>query len=565
MEIKRKTQNDLNKAIIALDRKPSREYRTIAGTFSFDDFELIIDYIPENPEKTPSRLRANMPLKNTKFPFDIFNTKSREIAARDFIARHFADKAERYSLSAGSGKSGHISIDRQSLELLETNAVVIGEDSIEVRFSVQLPEKFGNVNCKDAVELFMKRIPGLLHDCLLFNNLDGEELANCIETNEDADFIRKALPERGLAAFVSDGSVLRLEGSRVVKDPAPFRSPKELSVTFDCPNRGEISGMGIPAGITVLNGGFFQGKSTLLRAIELGVYNHVCGDGREFIITVPDAVSIRSEEGRRVENVDISPFIAAKSRQFDADHYSTQEASPAVSMAANIMEALEIGTSLLLFDDEEMVHTFAGRDARMQAIVPKKSEPVSSLLDHLPVLRDKHGISSIVVGASGDYFDIADTVIVIDNYKLTDVTEQAKKIVKEHPTGRTVESKNAIPMPRGRCPLNHSLEPVKSKNSDRSRPQGKRFVQYGDEFIDVSYVTQFVNQSQSRAISRGISMVYKVMDSSTSLKDAISKVMVRVDTIGLDALSNRLMGDMASFRPHELAAAINRMRKMKAK
>ncbi|MFC1540925.1 P-loop domain-containing protein, partial [Candidatus Latescibacterota bacterium] len=498
-------------------------------------------------------------------PFDIFNTKSREIAARDFIARSFAAKAERYSLSTAGGKNGQISIERHSHELLETNAVVIGNEIIEIRFTVQLPVKFGKISCGDAVELFMRRVPGIIHDCLLFRNLDGEKLANWIETNEDADYIRNYLPERGLVAFIADGSIFKIHGGGKLKDPEPFRSPDELAVTFDVPNRGEIRGMGIPAGITVLNGGFSQGKSTFLQAIELGVYNHIYGDGREFIITVPDAVSIRVEEGRRVENVDISPFISTKTGLFDAKNYSTPHAAPAASMAANIIEALEIGTSFLLFDDETIVSNFTGRDARLQALIPKNSEPFTSLLDNLPLLRDKHGISSIVVGASGDYFDIADTVIIMNNYKPSVMTEEAKKIAREQPTGRTNESKETFPIPSGRSPLNHSLEPPKSKGSESARPPGKRFVQYGDEFIDVSYVSQLVNQSQSRAISRGIAMVYKLMDGSQSLKDAVTKVMKRVETIGLDALSNRLMGDLASFRAHELAAAINRMRKLKVK
>lgn len=268
-----------------------------------------------------------------------------------------------------------------------------------------------------------------------------------------------------------------------------------------------------------------------------------------------------------MENVDISPFISTKTKQFDAAHYSAQEASPAASMAANIMEALEIGTSLLIFDDETMVNNLAGRDARLQAIIPKDTEPVTPLIDNLPLLRDKHSVSSIVAGASGDYFDIADTVIFMNNYKLSVVTEEAKKIALEHPTGRISEAKDKFPMPRGRSPLNHTLEPFKAKKDAQIRPHqtiGKRFVQYGDEFIDVSYVSQFVNQSQSRAISRGIAMVYKVIDSSSSLQDAISKVMVRVENIGLDSLSNRLMGDMATFRAYELAAAINRLKKLKA-
>jgi len=561
----KKPQEILNKALMAIDRKSASAYRNITGSYNYDNFTLTIDYVPDDPGKYSSRFRATMPLNIAKFPDDIFTPKSREVAARDFIARRFALMAVHYSISEPGVRGGRISIVKPSHELLETNAVVVGNGFIEVRFTVNLPVKSGRVLSRTAVELLNKRLPRVVRDSLIFDNIDSEKLVNWINTNEDTDFLRGKLVENGLVAFIADGSILPRRTSIDSKDVVPFTAPDELAVTFDLPNRGKVRGMGIPTGITVIVGDMSHGKTTLLRAIELGVYNHIYGDGRELAVTVPDAVGIRVEEGRRIENVDISPFIANISRNINTKHFSSRLAPPAASIAANIMESLEIGTSLLSFDDETMVTNLVGRDARMHALIPEELETVTTLVDILPMLRDEHNISSIVVGGSGDYFEIADTVIAMNNFNAVVVTDEAKRIAGENPAAGVLKNTGYFSLPAGRCPVDRSLEPVKMEKENQPRPRGKRYVQYGDEIIDVSKVTQLMNQSQSRAISRGMAMVYRLMDSSQSIREAVDKVMERVENIGLDALSNRLMGDLAFFRAYELAAAINRKKNLKIK
>jgi len=563
MKNEKKPQKDLNKTLMAIDGKMGSAYKNITGSYDYDNFTLTIDYVPDDPGKYPSRFRATMSLDIAKFPDYIFAPKSHEVAARDFIARRFALMAMRYSISKPSVRGGRISMDKPAHELLETSAVVVGNGFIEVRFTVNLPVKSGRVFSQTAVELLTKRLPGVVCDSLIFDNIDGEELEKWIETNEDADFLRGGLVENGLVAFIADGSILPRRTYIDSKDVVPFVAPEKLAVTFDLPNRGKVRGMGIPTGITVIVGGGSHGKTTLLKAIEIGVYNHFYGDGRELVVTVPDAVGIRVEEGRRIEKVDISPFIGSISQNIDTEHFSSKLAPPAASVAANIMEALEIGTSLLMFDDETMVTSLMERDARIQALIPKELEPVNPLIDILPLLRDEHNVSSIIVGCSGDYLDIADTVIAMKNFDTVVVTDEAKQIVQENPAVRVLEKAGHFSIPAGRCPVGSSLEPVKKERANQSRPHGKRYVQYGDEFIDVSKVTQLMNQSQSRAISRGMSMVYRLMDSSQSLKEAVDKVLERMEHVGLDVLSNRLMGDLASFRAYELAAAINRKKNLK--
>ncbi len=551
------------KTLRSLEQAPAKDYAHIVGTYDFNDFLLTIEHVPDRPERYPTHVRVTVPHMFAKFPKDVFTPKSREIAARDFIARSFDSQAPRFSASQPGIRGGTISIETPVREVLEISAVVVNDNSIEARFTVELPVQKGRISCPAALELLTKKVPALVRECLMFPNMDGEKLADWIETAEDAEYLRGALADRGLVAFVADGSILPRRISQAVKGIVPFTSPDELAVTLDLPNLGSIRGMGIPKGITLITGGVSHGKTTLLRAIELGVYNHHHGDGREFVVTAPDAVGVRVEEGRRIEHVDISPIIGTIATNIDTKKFSSHLAPPAASLAANLMEALEIGTSLLLFDDENITANMLGNDGHMQKLVPLGDSPAHGLVDILPRLRDEHGISSIVAGGSGDFFAVADTVITMKNYVCRDATAEAKRITEEFPTGRVWEHDKPFPLPAGRCPLTHSLEPFKTEHDSRSRPQMRRYVQYGDEYIDVANITQLIGQAQGRGITRGIAMVFKMMNSSRSLSEAVHRVMERVEKIGPDALSNRHMGDLSSFRAYELAAVINRLKNLK--
>jgi predicted ABC-class ATPase len=468
-------------------------------------------------------------------------------------------------------KGGRIFIDRPVQEMLETSAVVVGETFIEARFSAELPLMKGKVVSPSAVELFMENIPKVVRGSLVFRNIDGGRLADWIETSENADTARSQLAAHNLVAFIADGSILQRKGrhdSRTFdEEVVTFTAPDELAVTLDLPNRGAVRGLGIPAGITLLVGGRFQGKSTLLRALELGVYNHIPGDGRECVVTVPDAVSIRTEPGRSIENVDISPFFGRGSKGINTGNFSTRSASASESMAANIMEALEVGTSLLLLDEDTTAADLISRDVRMQALIPKEDEPSTTLIDILPVLRDDMKISTIIgLSGSGDFFDIADTVIAMKQFKPVAVTAQARKIAEKNPTGRIREKpRDLISCISGRLPLSTCFEPDKKAKTESQKPPGKMHAQYAGEFIDVSQVSQIVSPSQVRAISRSLALVHRLIGSSDSLRDVVNKVMKRIKTVGLDTLSSRMMGDLAMFRAYELAAAINRMRNLKIK
>lgn len=566
MQMTVQDSENLRKLLVSLDGRHVGGYNEISGEYDYGDFFLSIDYIPNDPSRQPARLRARVPMESARFPRDVFNTRSREIGARDFIARAFVSAVARFMPAVPGQRGVKMYIDRPGQEILETSAVVAGEGGIEARFTVDLPVRRDRIVGLVASEFFMSILPKVIRGTLIFRNIDGDGLADWIEANEDADAARAMLPGLGLVAFIADGSVLTGGKSKEPRlntpAPVPFRAPDDLAVTLELPNNGSVRGMGIPKGITLIAGAGGQGKSTLLRALELGVYNHVPGDGRELVVALHDAVGIRAEEGRRVEGVDVSPFFAPSPR-LDTKNYSVRFATVSASQAANFMEALEIGTSLLIIDEDTSAAELMDRDARMQALVPSARETVTTFVDILPDIRERMGISTVITASSGDYLGIADTVIVMDEFQPRAATAEAKTIVRDIPSAR-MSVVPVPPVPPARLPLSQSLEPEKAAPNDRAR-SGRGIVQYGAEYIECSRVFQLVSVSQGRGITRAISLVHRFLESSKSLREAVDRVMERVHTVGLDTLSGRLMGDLSAFRAHELAAAVNRMKKMKVK
>ncbi len=294
--------------------------------------------------------------------------------------------------------------------------------------------------------------------------------------------------------------------------------------------------MGIKRGVTLIVGGGYHGKSTLLKAIERGVYNHIPGDGREFVLTVEDAVKIRAEDGRKIENVDISPFISKLPFGLTTEDFTTENASGSTSQAANIMEALEIGTSLLLLDEDTSATNFMIRDGRMQSLVSKEKEPITPFIDRVRQLYEKMKISTIlVVGGSGDYFDVADCVIMMENYEPKDVTDKAKRISEEYRSLRKIEVNNDFGRIKNRIPIKRSLE---IKGKDKIKVKGIDKIMYGKTLIDLSFVEQLVDSSQTEAIANIIKYIRdRYINDKTSLKDIIKRVYKDIEEKSLDIIS----------------------------
>jgi predicted ABC-class ATPase len=563
---------DLRRILFRIDGRGYKAYKDIQGVYEAGTFTLFVDHVQGDPFAAPSRLRVRVPMRIAGFPTETFANRSRKVALADFLTRAFYLEADRLERKSGSGKSGMISIDRPGQEILERTSVIITSEWVEARFVVGLPAAGRRVLGKAADEILTSKIPAIADRALLYKNLDHGALKNHIATAEDADALRAALKKAGLVAFVADGSILpRRSGvdDRPLREGTvvPFKSPPSLAKAFRLPNRGVVRGMGVPEGITLIVGGGYHGKSTLLNAIELGVYNHIPGDGRELVVTVRNAVKIRAEDGRRVEKVNISPFINNLPFGRTTEAFCTENASGSTSQAANIIEALEAGAGVLLLDEDTSATNLMIRDHRMQELVAKEKEPITPFLDKVRQLFTDYGVSTVLVmGGSGDYFDVADTVVMMDEYLPYDVTERAKEIARKYRAERRHEGGDRFGRITPRVPLSGSLDPSKGKREVKIGARGVKTILFGTHAIDLSAVEQLVDQSQLNSI--GQAMYYareRYMDGSKTLPEILDAVESDIAGKGLDVLDSRPMGDYAEFRRHELAAAINRLRTLRVR
>ena len=577
-------KESLQRHLRQLDNRGYKAYKEIEGNYDFYEFTLIIDYVQGDPFAFPSKFRVRVPPNIAQIPGELFNSRSREIALRDYLTRQFDQAAHSISIKRGTGKSGLIAVTGFGQEVLErTSAFIISSNTsdiedlggVELRFTVGLPAGGRSILGRQAAEMLCEDIPQIVSNSLKYSHLNAAECRRYVETVEDAEWLRQQLAQNGLVAFVADGSILPrrsgVDNSPLLNNAVAFQSPPSLKVEFNCPNRGLISGMGLPAGVTLIVGGGYHGKSTLLRAIELGVYNRIPGDGREFVVTNPAAVKIRAEDGRSVAGVDISPFINHLPQGRDTTQFYTENASGSTSQAANIIEALELVASceedvvpVLLVDEDTAATNFMIRDRRMQELIGKDKEPITPFIDKVKLLYADCGVSTILVmGGSGDYFDVADTVIAMENFQADDVTEKAKEIAINYSISRAAEGGETFGEITQRVPIPASLDPSLGRRDVRVKVRDVDELAFGTQEIDLGAIEQIVDSGQLRAIAAA--MVYakqQYMDGKRTLSEIIDLVMADIDAQGMDILSPFPEGDFAMFRRFELAAVINRLRSL---
>ena len=562
-----RSKEDLRAMLRRIDGRGYKAYKDIEGAYDFIDYTLHVDRAQGDPFASPSNIRVRVSQVMAGFPEDTRRNRSREIALRDYITRAFFDASRRYGKGGrGTGKSGLLTIDQPGQEILERTSVFVTKDCVEARFVMGLPAFGRKIAGRHAESMFFEELPQIVKASLFYERLDKEALNLHIQTAEDADELRGQLEGLGLVAFVADGAVLP-RASGIDPRPltegkvVPFESPQSLRVTAQLPNRGEVSGLGIPRGVTLVVGGGYHGKSTLLKALEMEIYNHVPGDGRELVVTDPFAVKIRAEDGRRIQKVDISPFITNLPFGQKTVDFSTEDASGSTSQAANTIEALEVGARALMIDEDTSATNFMIRDHRMQELVSKEREPITPFIDKIQQLHRDLGISTVlVIGGSGDYFDVADCVICMVEYKPIDMTEEARAIAEKYRAERKCEGGDHFGQITPRIPLAGSFDPSKGRKAVKISPKGLKSILFGVHPIDLSGIDQIVNTSQTRAIGEAINYAVKYMDGKRSLPEIVGSVLEEVEEEGLDVLSTRPMGDFAGFRHLELAAAINRLR-----
>jgi predicted ABC-class ATPase len=547
---------DLESTLHRIDGRGYKAYKEIQGRrFSFDGFELVVEHVQGDPYAAPSRLRALIPLEKSGVPGSALATAARCRATRDYLARAFRTAA---------GNQQELGIDAGRQTVLDRSACLIDGETIDLRFTVDLPGAGRRIRGRMAASLLIGSLPDVIAETVGSEHLDQEALENHAAVVEDQEALRAALQENGLVALVANGSILpRKSGidNRPLADAVVFESPPSLEVTLTAPNAGEVHGMGIPRGITLIVGGGYHGKSTLLRAIETGVYDHVPGDGRELVVAVPGAVKIRAEDGRAVHRVDISPFISHLPGGHGTEAFSTELASGSTSQATALVEALEVGATCLLLDEDTSATNFMIRDRRMQELVAKTSEPITPFVDRIGELRDNLRVSTVLVmGGSGDYFDHADLVIQMDGYRPRDVTGEALEIASGHLTGRREERESKLTTAAPRRLVSRSVNPERRPGRWKIQARGIDTLVIGRSDIDLRAVEQIVDPSQLRAAGWILGRLSENREDECEPLPLILAMLDRLREGDWRWLSGRPDGDLAVPRAYEVMAALNRLR-----
>ena len=557
----------LKDLLIQIDGQGYKTYKQIRGSYAFDDYLLSIDHVQGDPFAAPSRFRVRLDLERSGYPETLWANRSRITGFCSFLASQFSEQAQVVCRRRGSGKSGFIGIDTPGQEMLERTCVMLHDGTLEARFFVGLPAAGRRVRSREAVAMIFEDIPAVVASSLLDQGGVRTAASRYADANEDADCLRRQLQHHHLVAFVGNGSVLPRR-SGVEQTPfagataVPFQSPPSLRVSFDAPNAGKIDGMGIPEGVTLVVGGGFHGKSTLLQALQRGVYNHVPDDGREWVVTDETAVKIRAEDGRSISSVDISPFFERLPDGSNAGSFSSSNASGSTSQAAATVEAIEIGARLLLIDEDTCASNFMSRDHRMQQLVDPENEPIIPLIDRLRTLYEQFGVSTILVaGSNGDFFEVADTVIAMENYCARDATADAASIARRNATPRRSESGRIWKEVSHRSLRLDLLDPRKGDRAIHQKVRDRYTILFGEDTIDLRGAEQLVDSSQTRAIAAALEHCATNCGTCANLAQLVREIETLAHQ-GLDHLSGIELADLARFRPHELAAAFNRLRSL---
>ncbi|WP_394244243.1 P-loop domain-containing protein [Vibrio astriarenae] len=538
-----------------IERQNYRAYQQIKGEYDFKDFTLHIDHVQGDSHASASRVRAIRPWSVTGLEDLREASASYQVAARDFIARQFAFYAK---------QENDIDIALTGQTVLDSTAVLFTEEGIEIRFRVNLPAEGRTILGKRAINMLTFHLPKFIRKSTLERELDMEKLHQHCQAIEDQDAIRAQLKDKGLIAFVANGSVLpRFAGNSdlPMRDAVEFKAPESLQVTLNAPHKGEIIGLGIPKGITLIVGGGFHGKSTLLNAVERSIYNHIPGDGREYVVTDRDAVKIKAEDGRCVHNLNLSNYINHLPMGKDTANFSTQDASGSTSQAAWLQESIEAGASAMLIDEDTSATNFLIRDERMQALVSKGDEPITPLVDRIGQLSESLDISSIIVmGGSGDYLDVADTVIQMHDYQAQDLTQKAQEVIAQHPTQRVNESESELATFKPRSCSRLALQKTLADGKYRITAKGTDTLRFGKEFIDIQALEQLESGSEVNAIGWLMMQIAQLPGWSNvpakEMADALQGDWYKTMPV---------QGDIAKPRVVDAMATLNRLRKAQFK
>lgn len=561
-----KTAAQLKALLESIDRKSYPAYKETRGSYRFDGYILNIEHVQGDPFASPSKLSIAVDGAFSGFPVECYKEKHRRIALADLLLRAFGQAiSEGGRRHAGSGKSGLIIVSRPEQEILERSALVIREKDgqVLVRFEVGFPAAGRSIRSGELITILYDILPDIVKRTLLYRAWKKADVFRRMELADNQKCIRESLESLGLCAFVANGAVLPRESgvsARPMRGAVAFASPSSMSVTIPLPGGKSITGMGIRRGITLIIGGGYHGKSTLLRAIELGVYDHVTGDGREYVITDPTAFKIRAEDGRSIRGTDISAFISNLPNEKDTKLFYTEDASGSTSEAANVIEALTHGSRLLLIDEDTCATNFMIRDPLMQMVVARDREPITPFLEKMRSICDDLGVSIVLVaGSQGEFFHVADTIVQMDAYVPVDITREARRIAADYSGEKPVSDRMELE-PDLRRPIRN---PRMCGDRVRVKVQGKDAFMAEHETVDIRCLEQVVDAEQTQAIAKIIIYMHqRLFDGKKTLPECMGIIKDSLDREGLEFLGTErdVPCNLAMPRTAEISAAVNRCR-----
>lgn len=564
-----KNAEQLKQLLQGIDRKSYPAYKTVQGTYAFANYSFSIDHVQGDPFAAPSRVSIFVSHAAAAYPDRYFDRPHRRTALEDELLRQFGHKISQYNFRAGgSGKSGLIAASRPGPEVLSRTSCDCGSKGITVRFEIGFPANGRTINSGELIKIIFNFLPECVRSVFFFKNQDAARIRDIINLADDQQFIRGELKARRLVAFVADGAVLPRESGasgRPMKrtDTVLFCSSETLRISLDLPHFGTITGMGIPRGITLIVGGGYHGKSTLLKALETGVYPHIAGDGREYVVTDSSALKLRAEDGRCIRNVDISLFINQLPNKKDTHSFSTEDASGSTSQAANIIEGIASGSRVFLIDEDTSATNFMVRDDLMQKIIHRNQEPITPFIERVRDLYEKAGISTIMVaGSSGAYFYVADTILQMDHYQPYDITKRTKEFC----AGYGMEPIHAAPgfqLPDSgrRLTLNYktaAASPDRRAGRDnriKVKVFGKDTIEIDRSQIELRAVEQLVDPEQTAALAQ---MMRYCIEQKLADRYPINE-LVKVLLARRDQWYTSVMG-LCLPREQEIHACLNRCR-----
>lgn len=564
------TSQQLRQSILAMDHKSYPAYKSLAGRYKFDRYTLCIDHVQGDPFAAPSKVHVELDGRTAGFPAHLYDTKEKRIALQDQLTRIFGRELSAVSKKAGgSGKSGLISVSRCGQQILERSCCELNpaDGALLFRLEVGFPANGRSINARELIKILFDFLPDCVEKSLICRNLRMQELKAAAQLCEDQMYIREQLKELKLCAFVANGAILpRVSGisQRPLKEAVPFQSPASMEVTLELPHHGPLTGMGIRRGITLIVGGGFHGKSTLLNALELGVYNHIAGDGREYVITDDSAFKLRAEDSRYISNSNISLFIQNLPGRKDTTSFSTEDASGSTSQAANTIEAIESGSRLLLIDEDTSATNFMIRDQLMQSVISDREEPITPFISRVSALYDQSGISSVIVaGSSGAYFHVADTVLQMKEYIPLDITAKAKDAAAGYPALHVDGLSYRVPdfsrSPKAFGELQR-LDRVKMKS------MGLDGIQINHSTTDLRYLEQLADNEQLTALAYMVVYAARhLMDGRRTLTQLVDQLELLLEKKGLAGLAegSYLPSNLCRPRRQEIFACFNRCRELR--